>query len=70
MCSRLRARAQVHARHHCSMVQECSCWRRSHWVLGGSEVEAKHVKNRATSGECDVLVLLLERLWVGAHASC
>ena len=62
-CSGLRARAQAHARHSCLVCSTCSRWGHSHHFLGGSEVEGKHVKNRATSGDCEVLVLLLERLW-------
>lgn len=57
-CSRLRASAQAHARQSCLVGSACSHWGCSHPFLG---VVKRKGRKRATSGECEVLVLFLER---------
>lgn len=54
---RLRASAQAHARQSCLVGSACSRWECSHPFLGA--VKRKGGK-RATSRECEVLVLFLE----------
>lgn len=57
-CSRLRASAQAHARQSCLVGSACSHWGCSHPFLGAVKRKGR---KRATSGECEVLVLFLER---------